>query len=254
MLRSFLNSPSLHPWLLPALAMLALAWSGPLRAEVGSGPERAESAPVRWHDHQALRDQAGRWIERQAADAFPGTDVAAELGRIDPRLRLSRCPQPEFFLPAGSRLWGSGSLGLRCAAPSPWSLYLTYRIRLAGPALVARRPLPARHALAADDVIAARVDYLANPASYLKTLPAGTQINRPLPAGQPVLLETLVQPMVVKAGGKVRMRVNGPGFQVVQEGIALNSARLGENVRIKTSSGRVVQGRAKSDGEVELAP
>lgn len=205
-------------------------------------------------DHNALRGQAAGWLKQQAGANFPGTSAKVEVGQIDARLRLGACSQPEFFLPAGARLWGTGSLGVRCAAPANWSLYLTYRVRLNGPALVARHPLPARQALSAGDVSLAGLDYQTNPASYLQTLPVGAVLSRPIPAGQAILLESLISPTVIQAGRKVRMRVAGPGFTIAQEGIALNSAKAGEAVRIKTGSGRIVQGMAGQDGEVEIHP
>lgn len=205
-------------------------------------------------DHNALRGQAADWLKLQAGASFPGTSAKVQAGQIDPRLRLGECAQVEFFLPAGARLWGAGSLGMRCGAPSNWSLYLTYRIQLSGPALVARHPLPARQALSAGDVGVARLDYQASPAAYLQALPPGAVLNRPIPAGQAIRLESLVSPTVIQAGRKVRMRVTGPSFTIAQEGIALNSAKAGEAVRIKTASGRIVQGMAGQDGEVEIHP
>ncbi len=237
----------MQTFLNPLLALLLVAMTT-------SGDASAGTPGAELQDTRLLRSQAADWIEQQAGAAFPGTSAQVQVGRIDPRLRLAECAQPEFFLPAGARLWGGGSVGVRCSAPADWRLYLTYRIQLTGPALVARHPLPARQALSADDVSVALLEYGANPAAYLQTLPSGALIKRPIPAGQAILLESLAMPTVIQAGRKVRIHVTGASFTIAQEGIALNSAKAGEVVRIKTSSGRIVQGMAGQDGEVEIHP
>jgi flagella basal body P-ring formation protein FlgA len=59
---------------------------------------------------------------------------------------------------------------------------------------------------------------------------------------------------VIKAGAKVRLQVGTTTFTVSQEGIALNTAAPGELVRVKTPSGRIVQGTARQDGTVDVRP
>ena len=45
--------------------------------------------------------------------------------RLDPRLRLARCDAPlETFMPRGSTQVGRVSVGVRCAGPKRWTVYV----------------------------------------------------------------------------------------------------------------------------------
>lgn len=207
-------------------------------------------------DMQILRQQGGAWLEQQAMLAWPGVRARARTGILDERLRLSACRDLQFFLPAGGRLGNSGSLGVQCVAPARWSVYLGFQMALSGPALVARRALPARAALASDDLEARVIDYAQAPSAYLNDirLVPGARLIRPIPAGQPLLAEWIVRAPSISAGQRVRIVAHGTGFSVNQEGSALNTAAAGEPVRVKIQSGRIVQGQAQEDGSVLVQP
>lgn len=205
-------------------------------------------------DVPLLRVQAGAWLEQQALIAYPGSDAQASVGDIDARLRLPACDDLVFFLPANAQLWGRGSLGVRCAAPSPWSIYLTYRNRLIGPALVSTRPIAARELAQSGDIELRQIEYTQSPDLYPRSMPANARLNRPVAAGQAIVVSWLTLPSVIRSGSKVRLQSRTPAFRVTQEGTALNTAAPGESVRVKTPGGRIVQGTANQDGTVEVRP
>jgi len=213
----------------------------------------AAAAPLA--DKQILRQLGNAWLEQQAAKTWPGVRAQAEIGQFDERIELPACRDPQFFLSAGSHLGNSGSLGMRCRAPV-WSLFLGYRLHLSGSALVTRRALPARAVLESDDLETRVIEYESNPSAYLSDprQPAGTYLNRPLAAGQAVLADALTRPPAIRAGQSVRVVAQGAGFSVNQEGQALNTAAVGETVRVKTGSGRILQGVAQDDGSVLTRP
>lgn len=208
------------------------------------------------HDLDALRDGAAAHVRELASQAYPDSRVTAEVGSADPRLRLARCARAEFFLPLGNRPWGSGSVGARCREPAAWTIYLTYRLRIRGPGLRARHPLPAGQRLDGNDVDVAEVEYAGDPGRYPRDSAriAGMQLLRPLAAGAPVRVDMVRRHPVIRAGQKVLVRVEGAGFQVSQHGIAQEQAAAGESVRLKTVSGRVIQGVAQDDGSVRVRP
>jgi flagella basal body P-ring formation protein FlgA len=203
---------------------------------------------------QAIRQEALTWLSGQVAQTYPDSLPRVEIGQIDGRLRLDDCESLRFFLPAGARLWAGGSLGLKCAAPSKWTLYLTYQVNLAGPALAALKPLPARHLLGPGDVALTNVPYVQDPGAYLRDIPPGATTQRPIMASQALLVHDLILPDVIQAGAKVLVKVQGNGFSVAQEGKALNAAKAGGAVKVKMPNGRIVRGRANRDGEVEISP
>lgn len=206
-------------------------------------------------DFQALRAAAARFVADRAALAYPGTRTEVEAGPIDARLQLPTCPQPEFALSAGSTLWGSGNLAVSCAAPA-WSLYLTYRTTIAGPALLTRRPLPAGIAPGPTDLIKGEVEYAGDPDRYLRD-PAslrGGALTRPLAKNSPITIDMLRILPTIRPGQRVRIVVEGQGFQISQEGIAQSQAGIGEALRLKIASGRFVQGTVQPDGTVRVRP
>lgn len=217
-------------------------------------PAWVAAAPAQ--DMQQLYQSGKVWLLQQAEQTWPGVLAQAETSRVDDRLKLRACRDLQFSLPTGSRLGTSGSFGVQCRAPVKWRIYLSYQMRLSGPALVARRPLSARSVLGSDALEERVIDYEYPPSSYLTDprLPAGTYVNRPLAAGQAVLAEWLAQPPAIHAGQRVRLHVQGDGFSVSQEGKALNTAAEGEVVRVKTQSGRILQGLAQADGSVRVQP
>ncbi len=214
----------------------------------------AEAAPPQ--DMQQLYQLGNAWLVQQAAQTWPGVAARAETSRVDDRLKLPGCRDLQFSLPTGTRLGNSGSFGVQCRAPAKWRIYLSYQLRLSGPALVARQSLSARSVLGADALEERVVEYDYPPSSYQVNprLPAGTFVTRPLAAGQAVLSEWLAQPPVISAGQRVRIHVQGGGFSVSQDGQALNTAATGEVVRVKTQSGRTVRGLAQEDGSVQVQP
>ena len=160
------------------------------------------AAPPR-QDFQVLRGQAAAWLEATTRKAYPDTRPQVRMGPVDERLHLPACAEPRFFLPHGARLWGNGSLGVRCEAPSPWSLYITYQASLRGMALVATRPLPARTVPGPGDVELRPVDFQQDPQRYLREIPHGAMLRHPLAGGQPLILGVVEQPDIIRAGRDV---------------------------------------------------
>lgn len=216
----------------------------------------AASAAGSIQDTQILRQFGNAWLEQQAAQVWPGVRARAQTGAIDDRLRLAACRDLQFSLAAGARLGTAGSVKAQCNSPARWSLYIGFRMLLSGPALVARRDLPARTVLTADDVEVRDIDYERPPAAYLNDmrLVLGSRVDHYIAAGQPLPAEGLSRPPVVNAGQRVRVVVRGVGFSINQSGAALNTAAAGEQVRIKIRSGRIVHGIAQDDGSVLVQP
>lgn len=205
-------------------------------------------------DMNGMRQEAQTWLARQVEQAYPDSIVRVEVGPLDSRLRMADCENLRFFLSTGARLWGGGSLGMKCVAPSTWILYLTYQVQLTGPALTAQRPIPARQLLGPGDATLSNVRYEQDPGSYLREIPPGAVTQRSMNRNQPILVHDLILPDVIQAGAKVRVRVQGRGFSVAQEGKALNTSKAGGTVQVKMPTGRIVRGMANQAGEVEIRP
>jgi flagella basal body P-ring formation protein FlgA len=207
-------------------------------------------------DKQVMRQLGNAWLEQQAMLAWPGVRARAQTGTVDERLALPACRSLQFSLPVGARLGSTGTLHAQCLAPARWNLYLGFQMAFSGPALVARRDLPARATVGAGDVEIREIDYTQPPAAYLNNpqTALGARTDRRIPAGQPLLAEWLSRPPIIVAGQRVRVIARGNGFSINQEGSALNAAGLGEVARVKIGSGRILHGKAQEDGSVLLQP
>jgi flagella basal body P-ring formation protein FlgA len=205
-------------------------------------------------DLATLRTLAAAHLLNACGSAHAGLECQARVGPLDPRLRLPHCPKPEFHLANGSRPHGNGNLRAHCREPSPWTLYLTYGITLTGEVLVARRPLPAGTGLLAEDVEIRRITLGQAPGDYFRGMEQlrGAITARPVASGQAITLDLLKRRQLVRPNQRVRLLAEGAGFQVSQEGIAQNAAYMGETVRVKMPSGRIIQGVAEADGSVRV--
>ena len=98
----------------------------------------AHAAPSRM-EPAALRQVAEQFLQVQTA-GLPGK-VTVSVGAVDPRLNLTPCPAPEAFLMPGARAWGKTTVGVRCAAPSPWTVYIQSQVSVLGSYVAAAVPL-----------------------------------------------------------------------------------------------------------------
>lgn len=225
------------------LLILVQFWPIPASAETIHGPK-------------SLKTAASRYLQEQIAATYPGSKADVTLGPINDRVSSSECTSASFFVTTGSRLWGAGMLGVQCDAPTSWNMYLTYRIRLRGPALVTRRPLPSNYSPTSGDLAMREIEYTTDPGRYPHNPDNlhDAALIMAVPKGTPLTVDLLRVPPIIQAGQQVRIVANGPGFQISQVGIAQQQAGIGDLLRIKLSSGRYIQGVVQEDGTVYVKP
>ncbi|HPT49852.1 MAG TPA: flagellar basal body P-ring formation chaperone FlgA [Accumulibacter sp.] len=185
---------------------------------------------------------------------LPGK-VTYSIDKLDQNPRLAECGAFEPFLPQGSRLWGKTTIGVRCVAPTNWTIYLPVRISILGTYLLTTRQLAPGQTVSASDVVAQNGDLGSLPNNVL-TDPAqaiGKTVKNGVAAGQPLRNDFLIAPWAVQQGQSVRLLSSGDGFIVSNEGKALNNAVNGQIVQVRTHSGQVVSGVARNGAVVEVA-
>ncbi|MGH8809984.1 MAG: flagellar basal body P-ring formation chaperone FlgA, partial [Noviherbaspirillum sp.] len=164
------------------------------------------------------------------------------------------CAAPEPFFPPGSRAWGKTSVGIRCTAPSPWTVYVSATVRVQGQYVAAAVPLAQGQSIGPNDVTKIKGDLTTLPTGII-TDPGqavGRTLSVSLPLGTPLRQDALRSQQVIQQGQVVRLVSNGPGFQVSSEGRALNNANDGQVTQARTLNGQVVSGIAKAGGIVEV--
>jgi flagella basal body P-ring formation protein FlgA len=181
-------------------------------------------------------------------------EVEVSVGEPDPRLTLAPCARMEPFVPAGARLLGRTSLGVRCVEGASWVVYVPVQVRLFVDAWVAARPIARGQAITPEDVRLDRVDIASlNGNAVLPDMPlVGRTALRAVAPGDPMRRDALRSPPVVQPGDAVQVVALGTGFAAQSPGKALTSAAEGQSAQVALPGGKVVSGVARAGGIVEV--
>jgi flagella basal body P-ring formation protein FlgA len=223
-----------------------------LAASIAAPQALAQPGAAR-QDLAALRTVVEQFLQTQTA-GLPG-QVTAKAGAIDPRMSLAACPAPEAFLQPGARAWGKTTVGVRCTAPTAWTVYIQAQVSVLADYVTAAVPLAQGQPVELGQLAVMKGDIAAMP-NGIVTDPAQAIGRTPtvsLAAGTPLRLDTLKSKPVVQQGQSVRLVSNGNGFSVSSEARAIGNAAEGQVVQVRTSSGAVVSGTARAGGMVEVA-
>ncbi|PHV08721.1 flagellar biosynthesis protein FlgA [Janthinobacterium sp. BJB412] len=230
----------------PLLALLCLSQAALAQ------PLPPAAQPAR-QDAAALRLSVEQFLQVQTA-GLPG-QVTVTVGAIDPRLQLNACAAPEAFLMPGARAWGRTTVGLRCAAPTPWTIYIQATVSVRAGYVASAVPLAQGQAIEAGQLAILQGDLTTLPAGIATDMAqvVGRSTTASLPPGTPMRLDTLRGKTVVAQGQLVRLVSAGAGFSVSAEARALGNATEGQVVQVRTAGGQQVNGVAKAGGLVEVA-
>lgn len=201
----------------------------------------------------ALRTVAEQFLKTETA-GLPG-EVSVKVGAIDPRTALAACPVPEAFLQPGARAWGKTTVGIRCSAPSNWTLFVQAQVNVKAEYVAAALPLAQGQPIEQRQLVLVKGDIAAMPNGIVTDMAQaiGRTPTVSLAAGTPLRLDSLRSRPVVQQGQAVRLVSNGSGFSVSGEGKAIGNAGEGQVVQVRTAGGSVVSGTAKAGGMVEVA-
>lgn len=211
-----------------------------------SGAERQDALPIR----KAVEN----YLRRETA-GLPG-QVSFAVGTVDAQLNLPACATLEPFMPAGSRLWGNTSVGIRCLGATSWSIYVPVEVRVVADVVHSTRPLAQNQPIVEGDITLQKADLTRLPAGVLtETRQAvGKTVTGTMGGGQPLRYDSLRSPIVIQHNQSVKIVVQGRGFSVSTEGRALVAAAEGQPVQVRVQSGQVVSGVARDGALVEMRP
>lgn len=213
---------------------------------------RAQNPAATRQDPQLLRQAAQQFLQVQAA-GLPG-QVAVTVGALDNRINLAPCPAPQAFLAPGGRAWGKTTVGLRCTAPSAWTIYVPATVSVLADYVASAVPLAQGQPIEAGQLTKVRGELTALPPGIATEIEqvVGRSVQTSLPAGTPMRLDTLRSKPVLVQGQLVRLVSSGAGFSVSAEARALTGAVEGQSVQVRTGGGQTVSGVARAGGVVEV--
>lgn len=185
---------------------------------------------------------------------IPG-QKSINVGKMDKRLNLAACAQPEPFLPSGSRAWGQTTVGVRCTSPAAWTIYLQVEVKIVADYIVTATQISNGQEIQASDLSKLKGDLSHLPSDVVtdEAQAIGKTANFSLRSGAALRMSALRNQFSVKQGQVVRLLSTGPGFQIMTEGRTLANASEGQEVQVRTLSGKVVTGTAKPGGIVEIS-
>lgn len=212
----------------------------------------ANGSPVSTQDHAQIKEAVAAFVQQQTA-SLPGK-TAYKVDEIDRRITLPECARLEAFLPAGSQLIGKTAVGVRCMEKNGWSIFVPVQVRVSLDLLVSARQLPSGHTLQEEDLArqtteTSQTGGFTDPGQVL-----GKVLRYAITAGQVLRSDMLRPPYSVTQGQVVQLAVQGNGFSIRSEGVALNNASAGQTVQVRTTAGRVISGIAGAGGVVEIRP
>ena len=190
---------------------------------------------------------------RVQTSGLPGK-ATYSAGAIDPRLALAACGAMEVFSPPGSRLWGTTSVGVRCGAPTPWTIYVSVTVRVTGSYIASAKALGGGQALSQSDLTLAHGDLTQMPAGVVTDVgqAVGKTLVAPVAAGQPIRADLLRTPNAILQGQNVKVVSEGAGFRVAADGKAVTNAAVGQVAQVRMNSGQTISGIARPDGTIEV--
>ncbi|MFL6659866.1 MAG: flagellar basal body P-ring formation chaperone FlgA [Massilia sp.] len=212
---------------------------------------QAQSTPAR-QDLEALRQLATDYLTTQSA-GLPGK-VSTTVGALDARMVLAPCAAPQAFQQPGARAWGKTTVGIRCGAPTPWTVYIQAQVSVQTEYVAAGVPLVQGQAIEAGQLVMLNGDLANLPNGVLTDMSQalGRTSTMSLAAGAPLRADLLRSKPVVQQGQAVKVVSGGNGFSVSAEGRAIGNAGEGQVVQVRTPAGTILSGVARTGGLVEV--
>jgi flagella basal body P-ring formation protein FlgA len=213
-------------------------------------PGSRAAADAQWQPIESIKVAAVAAMRASLGN----TDASIEAVAVDERLKLPACARSLDARLEREVRNGQGTVAVSCAAAEPWRLFVPVRVVEQVSVIVARRGLTAGAVLTGEDLevrtqasTSLPLDYLSDPAQAI-----GLTVRRTIPAGTLLAGAALEAPELIERGALVTLVAGSGSVRVKSEGVALEAARRHGRVRVKTASGRIVEGVVEASGEVRV--
>jgi flagella basal body P-ring formation protein FlgA len=185
-------------------------------------------------------------------------ETTVTVGQLDNRLRLAHCSSKEISaaLPAGATLQARATVGVSCAGPVHWTVFVPVTIESKTDVLVLTHAVNRDTRLTAADVTV-ETRKTAGPGNAYLTKPAelgGRTVRRPLAAGSTLSVDMFTPDLVVRRGQEVTLVSAAGSVEVRANGRAMVDGAAGARIQVQNlSSQRVVEGVVESADLVRVA-
>jgi flagella basal body P-ring formation protein FlgA len=229
--------------------MVLLSAQVPLLAQEAAQDDHVESLAT-------IRSAAQTYVKSLIPPSAGESSVT--VGQLDGRLRLARCSSKELSasLPTGMALQARSTVGVTCAGPVHWTVYVPVTIESTIKVLVLTRAVNRDERLAPADVTV-ETRRTAGPGNAYLTTPVelgGRTVRRPLAAGTTLSVDMFSPDLIVRRGQAVTLLSSGGAVEVRASGRAMVDGTAGARIQVQNlSSMRVVEGVVESADLVRVA-
>jgi flagellar basal body P-ring formation protein FlgA len=209
------------------------------------------AAAQTWQSPDGVRSAARELVLRTVGEDSGAT---VEAVGVDERLKLPACAaalQTEWQRPLRA---GQGVVAVSCPTGDSWRLFVPVRAVEQVAVVAAARSLQAGEIVAASDLVRVTKPSSSLPYEYVTSFDqaVGRTVRRTLPPGTILVSGALERAEIIERGAIVTL-VSGSGPVLVRsEGVALEPAGLKQRVRVRSRSGRIVEGVVEPSGEVRV--
>ncbi|HVW67827.1 MAG TPA: flagellar basal body P-ring formation chaperone FlgA [Steroidobacteraceae bacterium] len=201
---------------------------------------------------------------RAAAEAFVKSQLPRDAsiagvtaGSLDGRLRLVRCTGGlHGQLPAGATLQARSMVGVACAGPVHWTVYVPVTVETRIAVLVLKHPVSRDARLTSDDVNVETRKVTGLTTAYLTDVSdLQSRVARmPLAVGTTLTVDMFTPDVIIHHGQDVTLLASAGGIEVRAAGRALADGTSGARLKVQNlSSLKVVEGVVAGPDLVRVA-
>jgi len=228
--------------------MIAVLWISLVSISVQSADlkERQSLASITLQAEAFLAAQAYR-------SPYP---ARYKFSRLDSRLNLKPCNQSlDIKFTRADKMTGNTSLTIRCKSPVSWQIHLPVRVDLYDDIAVSKSPLIKGQIIKPEQLSYQKRKISNLQQGYFRRTDslANYRVKRNLLASSILTTANLEPKLMVSSGQRVTILLKVDGLQIKSSGLALQSARLGQLIKVKnSSSNKIIEGIVSSEGVVNV--
>jgi flagella basal body P-ring formation protein FlgA len=233
-----------------SLAALCGLFGGTLA--LAQAPQQEDSA----ESLAAIRSTAQSYVQSLIPSGAGESTVS--VGELDRRLRLPHCPAKQLSaaLPAGMAIQARSIVGVTCAGPSHWTVFVPVTVESTIDVLVLVHAVNRDAKLTLADVTVEKRK-TAGPGTAYLSAPAELNdrtVRRPLAAGTTLAVDMFTPSVIVHRGQEVTLLSAGGAVEVRASGRAMSDGASGARIQVQNlSSMRVIEGVVESADLVRVA-
>jgi flagella basal body P-ring formation protein FlgA len=248
------RGPSINCRFLPRARRTGIAVAASLAASLALAGSYTKPAPTDLQDVEVLEELASAEAGRHLPQL--GEHQRLSVTPINRRAQLARCLGPVGSSVApGVQVSGRVLIELRCTVGTQWHLYVPVRVVGTTPVVVTTHAIIAGNPLTRADLALEQRDVSQLPPGYLNSLDIalGLTAARGIDGGAVLTNQQLLGARAVQRGQSVTLVASNGDISVRMAGRALSDGFVNQRVRVENlSSGRIVEGIARSDQVVEI--